>query len=468
LAAAASAFEEVPKMKTLAPKEVEGAPFTAASSSTAAAPDGAALCGDMMSRSRSTPPCLFDAPLTEVLARVEAEFGQLTASSLRSSKWDKRVQALKSIGVVLKGLDLGGAKPSAMKGLRLRDRASCWRASCQVLHHSIRDKVMPVRLASHDLFRDVFSHTDGIAGKEEIQPLMRVLLEHIIDRLGDSNLRLHESARACVLFCAQADHLMGLQAVLSLLHCRLDAMKKSRERPKVFFGILDTVNFLLEHAPSVKAVGAQLTWTQEDIEPFVTAGMDDSLGPRVRTSAVTLAVTLRVTFGSEAVEPLLQKLRPAVQGVLRERFAEFDSDSDVEDDAAVAGDFVPPPADLMSGLMVCGSAIRPITPQVASPSLPGSADIDGEDEDYLMDEILEDTGMVFGKGADPLDAGASVFDAKKAGRSASLASLETDLDAALSNLLGLGDDSDSDGEQPSRPMRQDSKSVRFAPSIEVF
>eukprot|EP00929_Paragymnodinium_shiwhaense_P114435 TRINITY_DN82832_c0_g1_i1.p1 TRINITY_DN82832_c0_g1~~TRINITY_DN82832_c0_g1_i1.p1 ORF type:complete len:567 (+),score=107.32 TRINITY_DN82832_c0_g1_i1:126-1826(+) len=420
---------------------------------------------------------LLDVRLDDVLAKVEAEFGQLTAQSLRSSKWDKRVQALKSIGVVLKGLDLGGSKPSAMKGLRLRDRSSCWRTSCQVLHQSIRDKVMPVRLASHDLFRDTFAHTDGVASKEEIHALMTVLLEHIIDRLGDSNLRLHESARSCVLFCAQASHLVGLPAVLAMLQTRLDAMKKSRERPKVFFGVLDTVNFLLQHFPSVEAVTPTSTartrpsWTQEDIQPFVTAGMDDSLGPRVRTSAVTLAVTLRVTFGSDAVEPLVQTLRPAVQAVLRERFMEFDGDSDVEEDEAGAVDFVPPSADLMSGLMVCGSSIRPTTPQVATPSLPGSTQ--GEDEDMLMDEILEDTGMVFGRGTDHfcLDGEPYMFDVKK-GRAGSLASQETDFEAALSELLGLDEDSESEEEQPARPRRtdskSDSKSVRFASAIEVF
>merc|ERR1712232_1218443 len=145
----------------------------------------------------------------------------------------------------------------------------------------------------------------------------------------------------------------------------------------------------------------------------------------------------------------------------------FDGDSDDdEDEAGPDGDFVPPSANLMSGLMVCGSAIRPTTPQVSSASLPGCAD-----EDYLMDEILEDTGMAFGKCDNSLDAGPSmVFNPKKNGRAGSLASMETDFDAALSDLLDLTEESDdSEDEQPRRPSRQSSRdrSVRFASAVEV-
>eukprot|EP00928_Gymnodinium_smaydae_P059635 TRINITY_DN4302_c0_g1_i3.p1 TRINITY_DN4302_c0_g1~~TRINITY_DN4302_c0_g1_i3.p1 ORF type:complete len:524 (-),score=137.20 TRINITY_DN4302_c0_g1_i3:221-1792(-) len=337
----------------------------------------------------------FDAPMTDVLANVEAAFGQTTASSLKSSKWDKRVQALKAIGVVLKGLELGSAagKPSAIKGLRLRDRTSCWRATCQVLHHCIRDKVIPVRLASHELFCEALvSAVQGeVAASSEVCHAARVLLGPLLDRLGDSNLRIHESARNCVLTCAKTQGLLGIQQVLAMLRDHLAAAGKGRERNKVHLGTLDTVNFLLPHfqcAQSSAASAGKNCWTPEDVAPFVLAGLEDALGPRVRSSAVSLAVALRAAFGKKIVEPLLEGLRPAVQTLLREKFAEVAEDEEEgDDDEDEDPDGFVPPSDL-GGLCIFGSAIKASEP---SAPLPGSV----EDEDALMDGILEETGEVF-------------------------------------------------------------------------
>jgi len=356
-----------------------------------------------------------DAPASEVSDNISEAFGQMIATSLQSAKWDRRAQALKAVGTVLKGLDLGqphAAQQSQGRGLLLRDRSRCWRTCCQLLNQSMKDKVMPVVLGSHQLFLDTFAHVEGVVEPPEVRFALGVLVEHLIDRLGDSNLRLHESARRCILFAAQEPGLLGLRTVLSRLHVRLAATGKgARERTKLHFGVLDMVNFLLQHfqgraaassssSPSAAASQGQLsTWSQEDVSPFVVAGMEDALGPRVRASAVSMAVTIRAQCGAAAVEPLLFGLRPAIQEMLREKFSEMDGgdeDEDLMDGDDEGGEEMLPAGDLM-GLMVCGSAIRPSRPEPGclkrevSP-LPGSV----EDEDQLMDGILEDAGMVFG------------------------------------------------------------------------
>jgi hypothetical protein len=163
--------------------------------------------------------------------------------------------------------------------------------------------------------------------------------------------------------------------------------------------LLDAVNFLLQSDQSS-------SWTLQDVLPFVTAGMDDALGPRVRSSAVALAITIRRAQGRECVEPLLAGLRPAVQTVLRERFLEVEDEEDdfTKEDFEQAVDFVPPSADILAGLMVCGSAI--VGPKHATTTLlPGS--ISPDDEDMLMDGILEETGAVFGMGSATPNFGAS-------------------------------------------------------------
>jgi len=361
----------------------------------------------------------FDESLEDIFARVSQAFGPMIASSLQSPKWDKRSQALKAVGTMLRGLDLQGMdKPGSTgflgNGLRLTDRARCWRACCQLLHHVMRDKVMPVRLASHELFLEAFGNAEGLVSQEECHIALNVLIQHTIDRLGDSNLRLHESARKCVVFCAERPFLLGLDATLTRLRARLDACGKSGERQKVHSGVLDTVNVMVQHFPGRRVSSRNLddddddeaadtagSWTAADIAPFVVAGMDDTLGPRVRATVVALAVTVYQTFGMEAMQPVLEGLRPAKQALLRQKFQESE-DMEPEDfqrnthcgttssTMATPTDGIITRTDSFNDLMVCGNAVKLAG---AHPMLPGSLE-DPEEED-LMDGILEETGMVF-------------------------------------------------------------------------
>lgn len=372
--------------------------------------------------------CLnFDASLQETYAGVEDAFGKAIAASLQSTKWDKRSQALKSIAAVLKGLDLEGmAAPGSTgmlgRGLVLRDRTRCWRLTCQLLNHVMRDKVIPVRLAALDLYMDTFANTFEGAQAPETRYAAAVLAEHLFDRLGDSNLRLHEAARKCVLFSAERHCMLGLGTVLSRLRHRLEVAPKGGERTKVHFGVLDVVTVLLEHFPAHRgldnaidlddeledvapAPGAGVgaldqdrtvadSWTLESVAPFIIAGMDDSLGTRVRNSAVALAATVYRTFGSQAAEALMKGLRPAKQTLLRQKFKEMDEedhpDLPEDDDDAEGGDVRPD----LDDMMICGTGLRP-QPEIKDVHmvvhLPGSIG----DEESLMDGILEETGMVF-------------------------------------------------------------------------
>lgn len=317
-------------------------------------------------------------PVTQVLEQVEESFGQTTSSSLGSSKWDKRVQALKGIGAILRSLDLGGGGPSCWS----RDGAACWRTTCLVLHHTLRDNVMPVRLASHDLFCVAFTHVHCAIPKAEVHAAMRTLLGGIIERLGDSNIRLHESARSCVLFCARVPQLVGLRVVLTILKSHLDEAQKGRERTRVSFGIIDTVNVLLRHFLDTRT---SASWTQEEIVPFVLAGLDDALGPRTRSCAIKLAVTLRLACGCEALQPVISAVRPSIRLLLLEQFVHFDDDNNASDDPC---ELSPGRADAVQGLVVRGTKVC-VCPPIA---LPGAND----DEEAFLDDILEETGMVFG------------------------------------------------------------------------
>lgn len=376
----------------------------------------------------------FDLPPEVVYGKIGEAFGNMVSASLQASKWDKRAQALKAVSSVLKGLEVQGRAPPGStgalgKGLRLHDRAICWRTGCLLLNLALRDKVIPIRLAALELFLDAFS-SSAVSGvpQDEVQQALDVLSEHLIDRLGDSNLRLHEGARKCILFTAERPDLLGLGPALAKLRERLGKAGKSGERAKVHFGILDAVNFLLQHFPGSRGGGhidedldedeeeadsphaPEDSWTQNDIAPFIVAGMDDSLGPRVRDCAAALAVTVYQTFGMEAMRPILAELRPAKQALLKQKFEEFEGfDPEEEGDEGEEGPELRP-ADL-EGLVVCGNAIKPQQPArsasaAAPPPLPGCVNVD-YDEEFVMDGILEDAGMVFNGTGIVGEAGAS-------------------------------------------------------------
>jgi hypothetical protein len=187
---------------------------------------------------------------------------------------------------------------------------------------------------------------------------------------------------------------MRLDLVLSRLRARLVDAGRG-ESARLQYGIIDTVMVLLQHFPcrrleesvdddeDLNSRGG--SWNQDDIEPFIIAGLDSASGPRVRSGAVELAVIVFSMFGLEAMEPMLQCLRPAKQTLLRDRFQEEEDESALSLDD---GEDLP-----ACELLVTGTAIRPHTRHMP---LPGCLE-----EDILMDGILEDVGQVFcGTGID--------------------------------------------------------------------
>lgn len=331
----------------------------------------------------------------QVFAAVTKEFGQMIGSSLQSAKWDRRCQALKSIIQVLKGLDMQGMAPPGSTGaigkglLRPRDRPKTWRVTCQVLNHVMKDKVMPVRLAALDLFQQAFSDLSEL-DKAEVKMAATTLLDPLLDRVGDSNIRLHEASRRCIVFAAQ--RLLGLTQVLGSLRSKLQASQKGGERTKVHFGVIDTACVLSEHFSARRSEEAprssEDSWTAEDMAPLILAGLDDSFGPRVRNAAVALAGVVFAALGAEALQPVLEQLRPAKQALLKSKFQELEDDQQPPEDVDGEDGEARPDLD---GFLICSAAAPTVGPLPGA--MPGSPS-SGEEE-CMMDGILEDAGLVF-------------------------------------------------------------------------
>mmetsp|Transcript_114148 Transcript_114148/g.355456 ORF Transcript_114148/g.355456 Transcript_114148/m.355456 type:complete len:463 (+) Transcript_114148:61-1449(+) len=310
------------------PAEASGAP---AAAGPAPAAEGQAPLG-----------LAFDRPLEEVLALATEAFGQI-AAALPSPKWDRRVQALKGVGSVLRGV--GGLKADAprgnCRGLQLRDGPRCFRAACLILHIALRDKVLPVLLAAHELYRLTFDHGRGAVPEEEAHLAMATLLPHLLAKLGDLNIRLHESACAAVVF--SAGHLFfGLAAVFARLKSHIEeTTARGPQRMRVHAGVLDVVAQLVRrfpgrHVDEGDESDAVATWTPQDVRSFVVGGasVDGVTGARVQQAAAGLAVAICETLGKAAVKPMLEGMSPAAQEIVVSRLeveALEDSDADGED-----------------------------------------------------------------------------------------------------------------------------------------
>lgn len=347
-----------------------------------------------------------DLPLEEVLKQATDAFGQI-ATALSSTKWDRRVQALKGITTVLKGLDMKGAglghgeHGTGARGLQLRDHARCFKAACLILHIVMRDKVLPVLLAAHELYRVTFEHGRAAVSETEASFSAGALFPHILAKLGELNIRLHDSACDCVLYTAKQPF-FGVPLVLTRL---LDVLEgrgphqapalRGQQKVRVHYGVMQAVEMLIRTTPARhQGEGNQsdemVTWTATDVYPFIVSGLqaDSVTGARIQQAAISLAINIYTTLGKAALLPILEQLSPAAKDILMSRLEE--EGEDVEDMDGGDGD----EEDCIEltgadSLCVMGVGLRPH--QELSISKPNTTD----GEEAFMDEILEDTGLVF-------------------------------------------------------------------------
>jgi hypothetical protein len=346
-------------------------------------------------------------PLEEVLKQATEAFGQI-ATALSSTKWDRRVQALKGITTVLKGLDMkglrcgdGGAGGGA-RGLQLRDHARCFKSACLILHIVMKDKVLPVLLAAHELYRVTFEHGRAAVSEAEATSAASALFPHILAKLGELNIRLHESACDCVLFTAKQP-LFGFSLVLERLADVLEgrgppqaSALRGQQKVRVHCGVMQAVEILIRNAPGRQAgegdhTDTVSTWTPADLFPFVKSGLhaDSVTGARVQQAALGLAMNVYTTLGKAALLPVLEQLTPAAKDILVSRLAE--EGEDLEDIDEADGDEDCIELSGADGFCVLGVGLRPH----AEPCIISKMNVTTDGEECLMDAILEDTGLVF-------------------------------------------------------------------------
>jgi len=155
---------------------------------------------------------------------------------------------------------------------------------------------------------------------------------------------------------------------------------------RVHVGVLDVVGQLLRRFPG-RHMGegdesdSAAAWSPAEVQPFVAGGahVDAVLGSRVQAAAAGLAVTVYTTLGKGSLDQVMAGLPVPVKELILEK---------IEEEEPVGMDDLPEGEGL--DLCVTGVALRPPTHAHRAKI----SNTDGQEES-IMDEILEDAGLVF-------------------------------------------------------------------------
>jgi hypothetical protein len=281
----------------------------------------------------------FDVPDDEFTRILHDTFGPMVPTALMSTKWDRKVEAIKNVTEILKKklVEPSLLATSTEKQMIDANNNACFRAACLVMERSACDKILPVLLASHELLRAAFQQAGNVIPREELHKSLDRLLAHVWPKVGDSNIRLHDSAKTTIIFAAGL-RFYSIPVVLERLQGLISEKSRGHMRAKQISGVVDTVCSLVEHFPGSTATtltqGTQM-WTMCQITPFIENGLDDVVGPRTRVGAVKLAGAAFSKLGRDAMTPLLVTVRPAVRNLLLQKFDELeqcpDDDPELED-----------------------------------------------------------------------------------------------------------------------------------------
>lgn len=170
-------------------------------------------------------------------------------------------------------------------------------------------------------------------------------------------------------------------------------------------GTLDVVGQLMRRFPGRhewQDDPRPCTWVAGDIGPFVAGGasLDAVMGARVQQAAACLAVTVYTTLGKHSLDQVLATLPAPFKELVWQKVAEETGMLLADDGGACLvghGEHAELPledddADSIEGLDLCITGVAIRAPAIAQRANLVQTDVDEED---IMDEILEDTGMVF-------------------------------------------------------------------------
>jgi len=320
-------------------------------------------------------------------ADAEEAFGAMIAASLKSPKWDRRVESIKGIESMVKSHAIapGGRNESQQQQIF---------AAMRVLEQVLRDKVFPVLAAAFSLYNVVLNHAGQSLDAQDRDAGLEVLLPVIVSRLGDTNQKIHDGATSAVLATAQNVEEMAAVCV-EVLAANITAEigtpasdTKSVARLRVC-GVLSCLESLVRQQGASAETAALLA-------PTLPLVLDH---PKEKVRIACLDVIAQFSHAGVEIPNLV--LRSALEDLLQARIADLAED-DGEEIAGVE-------------FMVVGTSIPvhnvrdpsrveqlPSLSRSSScrnlPGLEASAkpDLDFcDDEEALMDDILGSTGLAF-------------------------------------------------------------------------
>jgi len=176
---------------------------------------------------------------------------------------------------------------------------------------------------------------------------------------------------------------------------------RGQQKMRLQVGVFDVVGQLTKRFPARRDGAGDdsdsaCAWSADDMQPFITGGaqVDAVIGARVQQSVAILAVTVYTTLGKRGLDAVMLDLPVAAKELILHKIEEETGMvvEDVEPDDMPDDDFGADDDMAGEGLDLCitGSAMQ-------VPAFVERANIsktDGQEEN-LMDDILEETGLVF-------------------------------------------------------------------------
>lgn len=235
-------------------------------------------------------------------------FGFDVLHQLQGKAWDERGQAVQAARARI-----------AQGNFSDKPAIKFFHAGCCVALVALKDKVMPVFFDGLDLAKLLLSEENRSKHsltKEDLKGEADKLVPVIVAKTSDRNARSIEGTRQALVFLARQPNIGCQQVVAHILTPVANTKDVAAIR-----GRLELVGHIIDEFGLGKASGLSLSTVMGFVRPHL-----DATDEKVRRAAVEVTVSCYRLKGERTMK-YCSNLKPALQRLLEQRFAELDKSS---------------------------------------------------------------------------------------------------------------------------------------------
>eukprot|EP00828_Plagiopyla_frontata_P002915 TRINITY_DN10677_c0_g1_i2.p1 TRINITY_DN10677_c0_g1~~TRINITY_DN10677_c0_g1_i2.p1 ORF type:complete len:384 (-),score=74.94 TRINITY_DN10677_c0_g1_i2:587-1738(-) len=239
--------------------------------------------------------------------------GDVCCKKLFSKNWNMRDDGLKWIHEQIKSRrgGLQGSEPDQLVAI------------LGAINFTIGDKISSVYMSSVSLLISTLDRFSRIklAMKGEVAGFLEVILSNLVERLGESNVRVRESAEEAYIQLAKSSFVECPLAVKYLIATAVKGGKDEGKKQQAKIGSVKhlagrcKVLTILINDCGVSGGGVPLNSTLD-----FSCNQLEHPNKEVRNAAVSVIVSLARSVGYEKVRPLLGNVKPPQMEILEKEF----------------------------------------------------------------------------------------------------------------------------------------------------